>query len=171
MIGEKITFMSRQSSKKRPEKNDSTVKIAIITVVGTILTALITAVIGPSVIKWVQPTPTAIALISHAPSIQDVRLEEEVSGAGNVTVVQKIKFQDLDGDASLIDYAILRTTGPGAKVEPGIIPVPREQQKQEATIEGRWMCQGGQYSVTLRAIIEDQGGNKSKPYEYTINCR
>jgi hypothetical protein len=103
------------------------------------------------------------------PIIQNVTLREEYNEKG-VIIVQQIRFQDMDGDASFIDYTIVSSTNYDVVANPGKITTLPQQQKNGALIEAGWMCTGKQYSVTLRAVIQDQKGNKSEPYEYTINC-
>ena len=107
---------------------------------------------------------------STAPVITNVQLRNDTS-SGSLVIWQDIYFSDADGDANLIDYELLATTASSVTVVDGPIQISSQGQRTGALISGKWVCGGGSYSTTLRAVIRDRAGQSSNPVEYTLNCQ
>lgn len=83
---------------------------------------------------------------------------------------QDISFQDPDGDAFLVTYAMLWTTLSTIHVEDDPITALPDAQRAGAIVTATWRCGRTPHQVMLRAWILDRAGQRSQPVDLLFSC-
>ena len=90
----------------------------------------------------------------------------------HVDVMPQFHFIAPNGNAVLLHRELVETDS--AITQAGIrnarIAISPALQRAGATISGGWPCGPGRYHVTMRAWLEDSGGNRGNAIQYTIHC-
>ena len=110
-----------------------------------------------------------MGLTTTIPRITNVKTVSEWQG-GQQMISQTLHFVDPDEDSYRGEWAIIES-GVEATVKGGPLSNVKGRQRDGADARtGVWSCGAGGYSLTLQAIIIDLKGNRSAPYQYTVDC-
>lgn len=112
----------------------------------------------------------ALQITRSSPVISDVKLNNVETEDGRF-VKQLVSFSDPEGDARTINWIILGSNlADGIESRSGPISASTLTQQSGATTTGTWHCGKQKYWVKIAAIISDEEGNVSRPYDFTIDC-
>ena len=129
----------------------------------------------PSEILQPLSTPTqSAAAVSpkpkgHPPVILNIQTHTTTTFLGAIASAD-IHFQDEDGDAYEVAYALVQSTVKVTNLQPDGIDASPEDQKKGATVTVEWNCQGTGAMILLKAVILDKAGNTSNLFPLLLNC-
>ena len=115
------------------------------------------------------PSPSTMPEADRIPVLSPLEVSEERPG-GYTTFYIKIPFSDADGDATLVDWEIVSSTGTGLQVEDGTVDASAVVQKYGTSVTGTWECGEEEYEVVLQITIGDAAGHVSAPQQVTLDC-
>jgi hypothetical protein len=163
-------------------------KILTLLLAGAIIAGLsisIPSVVAPLVFPTPTPTltstpaPTATSTLTptstphpQAPIIDRVALREDTSSANLKVVEVLIYFRDSDADTDSYKHRVI-SISPGAvwNMIDGSFN-PSDEQKQGTFTMGTWTftCDSEPFAVTMEVTLYDEGGHRSNPVTYTLDC-
>lgn len=111
---------------------------------------------------------------SEPPLITGVTLRENLE-KGRLVIYQDINFIDKDGNTNDVEWELISLSDQSQlqyiDITNGAVNTPRRDQIQGSYTTGTWKCDKHKYVATLEVTLLDKDGNKSEPYQYTIECK
>lgn len=126
------------------------------------------------IVLYFIPTTGLKTQTTNAPTITGVTIRESTENDGLV-IYQEINFTDSDGDTNYIKWDLVDISDPSERqfiqITNGTVNAMTDEQKKGTFTLGTWHCEGRVYKITLEATLFDASGNRSQPYQYSIDCK
>jgi hypothetical protein len=100
-----------------------------------------------------------------------INIRQKRNEMAKFPLYQIVEFSDPEGDATAIDFNLVRTDPPNEQVttRDGVIQTAASTQRAGGNYVGTWYCTGP-YRVILSVAVVDRAGNRSKEDEYQVDC-
>lgn len=117
-------------------------------------------------------TPTKKPEVTFsAPVISKVETRNDSNTTSGKVIFIDVSYNDVDGDATIIDLEIISTTGTDTFVTDGILSASAEQQKAGAVSTSTWTCGLNQkYEVEVSFQVKDAKDKVSNLVQQKIVC-